>query len=473
MVDQTNEKDVEDFVNQRYLAILGRPADPGGLQLYAGLIEEGEITKEELDTIFRGSDEYRERLGVVRGNRDIAKTVKDAYTQILKRPVDIGGLTHYVKQIEEGVITEDDVVRILKESDEYTSMPKSKVAFCQGTYGERVGQTLRCLERVAPGVDCCIIIVDDTVTTEQVDYIKGIDPAKVKVVYKQWKDDFPAMRNAYLEEARKEGATFVCVSDPDELYCEPFVWDIKGIVEMGESEDVALFLINSHDVTIDEDGGEHEVNSSFFKNLMFKLCDEVRYDGVAAGFVHENLIICAGLVKTLPSQYYYQHLKRAIDVKERGARNVWISGGGNNAKDKNPHFAPLRAITNKLALKSWKDVRAYVRKGNVDKELLDWIESIKDVSGADYINETRDWFLWYSLLHPEELGGARSTPLPLSLNSHDELRAFVEQAYLSVIGRHAEEDSKEMYVKAIEEGKVKRDDLEGILKESKEFKERK
>lgn len=472
MTTQKNES-VEDFVNQRYLAILGRPADPGGLQLYVGLIEEGKITKEELDTIFRGSDEYRERLGMVRSNRDIAKSVKDAYTQILKRPVDIGGLTHYVKQIEEGAMTEDDVVRILKESDEYKSMSKSKVAFCQGTYGERVGQTLRCLERVAPGVDCCIIIVDDTVTTEQVHQMKEVDPAKVKVVYNKWKDDFPAMRNTYLEVARKEGATFVCVSDPDELYCEPFVWDIKGIVEMGEGEDVALFLINSHDVTIDEDGGEREVTSSFFKNLMFKLCDKVRYEGVGAGFVHENLIICDGLVKTLPSQYYYQHLKRAVDVKERGARNVWISGGGNNVKEKNPHFASLRAITDKLALKSWKDVRAYVRQGDVAKELLDWIVSIKDVSGADYINETRDWFLWYSLLHPGELDGARSKPSPLPLNSHDELRAFVEQAYLSVIGRHAEEGGKEMYVKAIEDGEIKREDLERILKESEEFKERK
>lgn len=472
MVDQTNEKDVEDFVKQRYLAILGRPADPGGLQLYVGLIQGGKILKDELDTIFRGSGEYRERLHVVRSNRDIAKTVKDAYMQILQRPVDIGGLTHYVKQIEEGVITEDDIARILKESDEYKSV-NSKVAFCQGTYGERVWQTLRCLERVAPGVDCCIIIVDDTVTTEQVEQIKGIDPAKVKVVYKPWKDDFSSMRNAYLEVAREEGATFVCVSDPDELYCEPFVWDIKGVADVGEREDVALYLINSHDVTIDEDGGEREVTSSFFKNLMFRLCDKVRYEGVADGSVHEHLTICDGLVKTLPSQYYYQHLKRPIDVKERGARNVWINGGGNNAKDNNPHFAPLRAITDRLALKSWKDVRAYVRQGNVDTELLDWIVSIKDVNGADYINETRDWFLWYSLLHLDELAELRSDPSPLLLNSHDELRAFVEQTYLSVIGCHAEEDAKKRYVKAIEGGNIERDDLARILKESEEYKERK
>lgn len=466
---------IEDFVDALYLSVLGRPPDEEGRNNYAQLIREGKLENGALETILRSSDEYHDRITIVRDNRDISTFVKTKFVEILRRPADVGGLVHYTKEIAEGRLKKEDLVDVLKNCDEYKARIGDggiTIAFCQGTYGERVHETLSCLNRVHPGVDVCIIIVDDTVTEEQRQQLRDVNPEKVHVMYRAWEDDFPAMRNEYLREARKEGVTYVAVSDPDELYGEDFVRDLRDIIETAEDENTTLLLINAHDV-LEKDGEEKQYVSSFYKNLIFKICDKVRYEGIGeAKNVHERLVTCDGLTKSLPLQYFYQHRKKWIDIKERGARNIWIGGGGNNVGSSNPHYVRLREITDRLGLRSWKEVREYVRKGNVDKELLDWIISIKDVTGADYINETRDFFVWYSMLYPDDIAGASSNPQPLAEGSYDEVMKFVEESFLKILGRHADDEAKVRYTEAIMKGEVKRDELEGILKESEEYKER-
>lgn len=56
-----NKEEIEEFVDDTYIQILGRSADEGGLKTYTSAIMEGRINKKQLADIFRKSDEYIEK----------------------------------------------------------------------------------------------------------------------------------------------------------------------------------------------------------------------------------------------------------------------------------------------------------------------------------------------------------------------------------------------------------------------------
>ena len=111
--------ELETFVEDCYVAILGRPADDKGLKNYTQLINEGKIRKDQLQSILRSSEEYKTRMIFIRENASIADFVKSTYLDVLHRPVDAGGLAHYTCQITAGVIKKEDLVSILHQSLEY------------------------------------------------------------------------------------------------------------------------------------------------------------------------------------------------------------------------------------------------------------------------------------------------------------------------------------------------------------------
>jgi len=300
----------------------------------------------------------------------------------------------------------------------------------------------------------------------------------VEVVDFVWQDDFPAMRNRYLEEARRiDPNAWVVVADPDEWFSESFVRDLPKLVEEAESNGVGLLLINSHDITTHPDGRREETVSNFFKNLCYKLSPEVHYRGVGSGRVHETLIVPPGTKQvSLPRKYYYEHHKTMLEIWERAFRNVWIAGGGNNVGERNPRWKPLRAITDKLGLKSWPEVREYLRRGNVDKELLEWIRDCRKESGWDWQNEMFDALKYYKALHPEELPdvppATELTLPPPTYGSPPEVMAWVERCYKEVLGRHADDRGKQVYTNLILTGKLRREDLPDVLRQSSEYREK-
>jgi len=351
------------------------------------------------------------------------------------------------------------------------------IVFVQGTYGERIEQTLKCLERIAKAVDKCVIVVDQTVTEEQKEILRKSSD-NVEAVYQEWVDDFPLMRNRYLDEARKRDEyAWVVVSDPDEIFCEEFCKDLRRILEEADKQGIGLLLINSHDITVMPDGTKQESISNFFKNLIFKLSPDVRYQGVGAGKVHETLLISPGTKSvSLPRKYYYEHHKTMVEIWERAFRNVWIAGGGNNVCEKNPRWQPLREITDRLGLKSWPEVREYLRRGNIDKELLEWIRGCQRESGWDWQNEMFDCLKYYRAIHGEELPDIPpATELTLgepAFGSPPEVMRYVEETYKSVLGRHADDRGKQHYTALILSKQIRREDLPRIFMMSTEFTEK-
>lgn len=77
-------------------------------------------------------------------------------------------------------------------------------------------------------------------------------------------------------------------------------------------------------------------------------------------------------------------------------------GGGDNFIG-NPHWTELRSITDSLGINTWKELDAYLKKGNIDPRLKEWIIKRKDIDEEKWHSELREWYLYYfHHLHPEE-----------------------------------------------------------------------
>jgi hypothetical protein len=161
-----------------------------------------------------------------------------------------------------------------------------------------------------------------------------------------------------------------------------------------------------------------------------------------------------------------------IEVKERGARNIFCGGGGNNVKNINPMYNELHMVANRLAIFNWPQMRAYVREGKLDPELKEIIVKHRNDSGWDWENESRDWFLWCKAILPQEFAGWESNPQPPSAGSPPEVMAYVEEQYVKILGRNADTPGKQAYAEAIVSGRLRREDLPNILYKSDENKRR-
>ena len=351
------------------------------------------------------------------------------------------------------------------------------IVFCQGSYFERAGQTEVCLKTVHNYVDRIVLIYDETYPQSKIDEWKKAY-AKLDAYFDPWKDSMPEMRNTYL--SKLEEGDWALVSDPDEVFDEHFLRNLRLLIENAERNGVNQLLINSHDVDEEEDGTLEEGVSDFFKALLFKIggdAGQVYYMGVGLSKnVHETL--CGNWrPQVLPKEYFYRHYKKFHEVWERGFRNFWMGGGGNNVGPVLPNGQPnkpwfsLRAITDRLGLKRWGDVREYMRKGNIDEEFKRWLIDNRNWNDVpDMASEIREGFKWYKWLHPEEFAGLNSNPQPPLMGSWGEVRQFVHQCYREVLGRDSDEEGREFYTQAILSGKLKREELPNILRQSQEYK---
>jgi hypothetical protein len=351
-----------------------------------------------------------------------------------------------------------------------------------GLYGERVEQAIPCIKNLRPNVDRYVVIVDETVTEKQKKQLKDLG---CEVYFHPWEDSMVKMRNQYLDKIQTDD--WVIVHDPDEQFNDAFCKDAKKICSEAEKSGFALLLINSHDATIQKDGTVSENVSDFFKNLIFQKKEGTYYVGVGEiKEVHEQLII-PGEYKSckLNKQYWYLHKKYWWEVWERAARNVFMAGGGNNVGEKNPAWKPLREICDSLGLDNWTKTREYFRKGKIDERLVDWLWQNR-YEGFDYNHEMMEFGRWYfEYLHPEEatrefkpskvIEGDLKIWKPvteLKEGSPPEVMRYVEDTYMKILGRHADQEGKEVYTKAIVEGRLPREDLPTLLKQSAEFKQR-
>lgn len=353
-----------------------------------------------------------------------------------------------------------------------------KIGFGQVTYNKDFENTKLCIQRVGPYVDNVIIAYDQTLNDGQ---IKWLDDNREKYnivrVRFEFKDNFPMMRNVYLEKAKELGMNWLCVSDPDELYGENLCKNLRSLIEKYDAEEYSQLPVNVVDQFSNIDwlddldkmkecpGGYKE--TSYWKPLLiFKLLPGIRYEGVGiTKNLHETLVADIGFrAINLPKEYNYIHNKSALMIWRNAARNLFISGGGDNVGNKNPLWRNnydwesswisnddmetivggvvptvpgLRNITDRLGILGWNDFEKFVEMGvrnwEIEKEkeikeiysedsigakiaINEQIEIIKDglekfeqwlinalqIGGIPWATETRETAKWFYALHMEE-----------------------------------------------------------------------
>jgi len=373
-----------------------------------------------------------------------------------------------LKKVREDLmrIAEDAERQWLAECMNQSTTPP-KIVYAMNFYEERMPQVKQCIERVRPYVDRCVLVYDDTVTEESKKWLKQWG---CELYYRKWDNHFSKQRNAYLEPINE--GEWVLVSDPDELFCTELLKDLRKILTEAQKSGINILGINAHDITTELDGRVTRSVSDWFKQLLFQYEEGVRY----VGCVHETLLpsVHGWRAANLDKRYYYEHIKSMIEIKERGARNVFCGGGGNNVKDKNRMYVELHRWADKHMFTDWPAVRAFIRTHGTAsitwQELKGIIITHRNDSGWDWENESRDFFLWCKALFPEEFAEWFSTPTQPSEGSPPEVMAYVEEQYLKVLGRNADDVGKQEYMRAILQGRIKREELPKILENSEEYK---
>ncbi len=158
--------------------------------------------------------------------------------------------------------------------------PYMKIIYCQATFSHDFEDTKKCVERVAAYVDAVIIVEPGDLTEEQKKWLT--DHGCIVKTY-TFSDNLPAMRNEYLEEAKKlDPYAWVVVSDPDELISENTCKNLREIIKAAEANGNNMIGINAHDIWIDKDKMDAGITqkeapykeSDFWKYLIFKIAPD-------------------------------------------------------------------------------------------------------------------------------------------------------------------------------------------------------
>ncbi|HWJ96227.1 MAG TPA: DUF4214 domain-containing protein [Telluria sp.] len=90
-------------VQALYVEYFGRPADPGGLAYWAGVLERGHGDASALRAEFSGSTEYKSTYGGL----DAAATVNEMYRHLFGREAEPGGLVYWADALATGKVGVD------------------------------------------------------------------------------------------------------------------------------------------------------------------------------------------------------------------------------------------------------------------------------------------------------------------------------------------------------------------------------
>lgn len=210
--------------------------------------------------------------------------------------------------------------------------------------------------------------VDEVVVTGD-DFTEGdvnaLQHYGAKVFIEPWAEHFSDYKNRLLAHITTD---FVCICDHDEIPTEEMASNLRRLVndaEKGEYNIVGFDVINETtmlDGTVHTDRGAGK-----------ELLHETVYN-CYHGDVHVWLNQSVHEWKGIRVPYAYRHVKTEMEIVERAMRNVFLGGGGDTWKEKNPLWVPLRGITDRLDIKNYKELLVYLQAESIDKELEEWIE---------------------------------------------------------------------------------------------------
>jgi Beta/Gamma crystallin len=113
--NEPSAAEIDAIINHCYGDLLSRQPDEEGFRLYRGMIVDQGWTERMVRDNIRASDEFR-REGVDR-------IIKRVYLEVLGREADPGGLQNYRRNFLEKNWSDNDLREALKHSDEYRHKP--------------------------------------------------------------------------------------------------------------------------------------------------------------------------------------------------------------------------------------------------------------------------------------------------------------------------------------------------------------
>lgn len=93
-------------VQKMYVAYFGRPADPTGEDFWTDALDAGAVALDDLSATFAASQEYRDMYA----DMDNRAIVNEIYQNLFGRAAETGGLEHWAGLMDNGTISIDDVV---------------------------------------------------------------------------------------------------------------------------------------------------------------------------------------------------------------------------------------------------------------------------------------------------------------------------------------------------------------------------
>lgn len=269
------------------------------------------------------------------------------------------------------------------------------ITFCQMTQN-RLHETKLCVETYLPYVDR-VVIVDGGSEDDSIFYLRNWAQQEPKLSFYlyPWNDNFSAQRNNYLKHVPDNA--WVLVSDPDEVFEEEALKALPHLIAEAESKGKDMIGFQCRSVSMKGEQRVWENLDNYWKRLLFKKYSNTYY----VGNPHESLANHPHQIMDTP--FIYEHIKQENVIWHRGARNLFVGGGGPNLGKTNLHWINLRQICTQLGITTWHDLDKYLMKGNIDKSLKDWMISVYDLTGFDGASEHREMYkLYYRIYHPEE-----------------------------------------------------------------------
>lgn len=281
-----------------------------------------------------------------------------------------------------------------------------KIIFCQMTQN-RLEETKTCVEKYLPYVDN-VVLVDGGSIDDSIFYFRNWAREEPKINFHviPWNDKFYEQRTNYLRiaDTLASPGDYILVSDPDELFDEGMLKNIRKVCGYLESNGANVGCFQSRSVTMRGNKRVHENLDDYWKHLLYKWEPGMYY----VGNPHETLVIPSKF-KAINFGLVYEHIKQENVTWHRGARNFFCWGVG---RDKDIEV-DQRKMSIWLELKEvcvlnnipdkWHDFNVFLMRGDVPSELKDWMVKYRNVEGFEFSSEAREIYkLYFRIYNPDE-----------------------------------------------------------------------
>lgn len=286
-----------------------------------------------------------------------------------------------------------------------------KIHACLMTQNELPDLTANVAD-LLPHVDT-VTIIDGGSTDGTIPYFRNWSRTEPRVRYfiHPWKDNFPEQRNNYLRRVGEiaQDGDWIIACDPDEFLSDEALHELRRLAAVVPSKRERYKSVGFRCRSVSYRGPQRvwENEDEYWKGLFFRWAPGLRYTHNGDGAVHEVLhgagpLYATGHHPEFPA-LFYEHRKQENVTWPRGVRNYFIGGGGPNLGAKNHRWVELRALCDRLGVRTWHEMHKYLVGGNIAQDLKDWIIKYRHETGWDGSSEQREWFkTYFRLFHPEE-----------------------------------------------------------------------